>query len=134
MHSWIALGDTGEKDEEAGERIARMYPKRIKAIFLHTVSASRDRTKLILPKDRVVNGVPILYFRTYVGAALKARNIGLIDSAGVARVINQARKELGEKEPRGPGEVSTRWTELEQDIVLAKKAISRAFFMKPFMS
>lgn len=111
-----------------------MYPKRIKAVFLHTVSASRDRTKLILPKDRVVNGVPILYFRTYVGAALKARNIGLIDSAGVGRVIKQARKELSEKEPRGLGEVSTRWAELEQDIILAKRSVSRAFFLKPFMA
>lgn len=111
-----------------------MYPKRIKAIFLHTVSANRDRSALILPRDRVVNGVPILYFRTYVGAALKARNIGLMDSGGVGRVIKQAKIELSQKEPRLQGEISTRWAELDHDISLAKKSTSRAFFIKSFFA
>jgi hypothetical protein len=35
--SYIFIGDTGEKDEEAAERIAEKHPKRIKAAFLHFV-------------------------------------------------------------------------------------------------
>ena len=70
---YILIGDTGEKDEEAGERIAEKYPNRLRAVFLHCVSGSEDRSKMPkMPSDRVVNGVPVYYFRTYVGAAYKA--------------------------------------------------------------
>ena len=35
---YIIIGDTGEKDEEAGNRIASKYPEKVQAIFLHCVS------------------------------------------------------------------------------------------------
>ena len=58
-------------------RIAAMFPSRLKAIFLHVVSASTDRSLVTVPKDRVVHDViPVLYFKTYVGAATKAYKQG----------------------------------------------------------
>ena len=58
-------------------RIAAMFPSRLKAIFLHVVSASTDRSLVTVPKDRVVHeAIPVLYFKTYVGAATKAYKQG----------------------------------------------------------
>lgn len=130
--NYVLIGDTGEKDEEAGERIARMYPKRIKAVFLHVVSANKDRSKLLLPPDRVVNGVPFMYFQTYVGAAFKAKQIGLLGPAAVQRVIAQAKKELGAKVPNkyidsGATILNSKWLELERDIAQVKKSEVKSF-------
>ena len=49
---YIFVGDTGEKDEEAGERIIQRHAKNVKAVFLHVVSDKADRSKIVLPKDR----------------------------------------------------------------------------------
>lgn len=132
VNNYILIGDTGEKDEDCGERIALRHPKAIKAIFLHTVSDKHDRTMVTVPKDRVLNGVPIYYFRTYVNAAMKAYQENLISSDAVKRVINAARLELNKSELLKPNKLSipksakktviqnyliqTRRRELEMDI------------------
>ena len=75
------LGDTGEKDEEAGERIASKYPNKVRAIFLHTVYKENDmksNNNLSKFTDRKVSGVPVFYFRTYIGAAVKAYRSNII--------------------------------------------------------
>ena len=62
------LIDTGEKGEEAGERIALRYgPSKLKAIFLHTVSDRINRKEVVVPLERgKANNVPVYYFeRTY---------------------------------------------------------------------
>jgi len=127
---YILVGDTGEKDEEAGERIiAKHGSKTISAVFLHVVSKEKDRSRVVVPKDRVLNGVPIYYFRTYVGAAAKAMQNNLITQDGLERVIKAARSDLQKKEPFSPALVassssssaylprasSSKWRELEED-------------------
>ena len=102
ISDYILIGDTGEKDEDAGERIAMKYgPSRMRAIFLHVVSDIHDEMKtpsigVELPRDRICNHVPIYYFRTYVGAACKAYQAKLIGSDGVQRVISNAVSELNQ--------------------------------------
>lgn len=98
---YILIGDTGEKDEEAGERMATNYPQKVKAVFLHSVATLKAKrgqsindVAINVPTDRKVNGVSFFYFRTYVGAALKAYNHKLISREGVTRVAEQAVKEL----------------------------------------
>lgn len=128
-NSYILIGDTGERDEEAGERIARQYPRHLRAIFLHVVSATKDcdRATLLLPQDRMIKNVPIFYFRTYVGAATKAMQNGLISADALERVITQSKIDLEKKEPYREGivSVSSKWADIEADIVLAKKAKSK---------
>ena len=131
---YILVGDTGEKDEDAGERIIAKYPSLVRAVFLHVVSNNRDRTMVTLPEDRKLNGVPIYYFRTYVGAATKAMQDNLITPDGLGRVIQQSREDLCKKEPRlAPGlgenlspsalrQQSSKWDELEDDIAMAVQA------------
>lgn len=98
ISDYILIGDTGEKDEDAGERIALKYgPSRMKAIFLHVVSDNHDDIPskgVKLPKDRICNHVPIYYFRTYVGAASKAFQAKLIGAESVQRIISNAVVEL----------------------------------------
>ncbi|CAM9294026.1 unnamed protein product [Choristocarpus tenellus] len=89
---YIFVGDTGEGDSKAGECMCTQYPELMRAVFLHFVSDSLQRSKLTLPKDRVVNEVPIVYFRTYVGASVKALSLGLMNGKGMERVINEAKK------------------------------------------
>lgn len=114
---YVFIGDTGEMDEEAGERIINKYPARMKAIFMHAVTSKKDRSDFKLPEDRQLNGVSIYYFRTYVGAAVKALRAGLISNGSLNRVIDQAKRDLSRKEPQVAG---SRWRELEEDIQLAK--------------
>lgn len=101
---YIMVGDTGEKDEEAAERIASRHPDRLRAVFLHQVytfptiksssSSSASSTVPASRPDRKVNGVPFYYFRTYVGAAAKAQRVGIINNEAVQRVTEQALDDL----------------------------------------
>ena len=126
--NYVIVGDTGEKDEEAGERIAKKFgPTKIRAVFLHCVSGSPDRSLLLLPKDRSMNGVPIFYFRTYVGAASKAFQNRLISRDGLQRVIEAATNELIALENKADSSrmapaasISSRRDELERDIFEAR--------------
>lgn len=127
--NYVIVGDTGEKDEEAGERIAKKFgPTKIRAVFLHCVSDSPDRSLLHLPKDRSMNGVPIFYFRTYVGAASKAFQNQLMSADGLQRVIEAAKGDLIVLENKANSNkmvslasiISSRRNELERDILEAR--------------
>lgn len=147
---YLFVGDTGEKDEEAGERIAKKFGNsRIRAVFLHAVSDSADRALLQIPKDRSMNGVPIYYFRTYVGAANKAFRGSLLGRDALRRVIDAAEKDMAKLEAKdlmkamamgpmamGPltlltrmrstaSKVATRRADLETDIIEAKWSLRR---------
>lgn len=68
------------------------YPDRMRAVFLHVVSDSPSQEGVRIPADREVNGVPVVYFRTYVGAAVKAVELGLMDRSGLNNVIAAAKE------------------------------------------
>lgn len=138
--NYIFIGDTGERDEDAGERIIRKHGKStIKAVFLHAVTDKKDRSMLKVPEDRIYKGVPIYYFRTYVGAAGKACKQGLINPSGLLRVIDAAREDVESKEkakfkptvllkggyPFDDDVKASRRTELESDIAMALKLNGR---------
>lgn len=87
---YVFIGDTGEGDPRAGELMSLEYPERMRAVFLHVVSGDDRQDNVPLPADRKVNGVHIVHFRTYVGAAAKAVELGLMDKAGLDNVITAA--------------------------------------------
>ena len=117
IFQYIYVGDTGEKDQEAGETMLREYPEVVKAIFLHTVSNEEDQN-LIVPPPRLINGRPVIFFRTYVGAALAAMQLGLIDVDGLQRVIDAARDKLS-----GVPRSSDKWADVERDIQAANRIV-----------
>lgn len=85
--SYILLGDVGEYDEDAYKLIADQYPQSIKAIFLHVVGHPDDQGEYI---DYNYLDIPIIYFHTYSGAAMKAYKLGLISIDGVSKVLNSS--------------------------------------------
>mmetsp|Transcript_14564 Transcript_14564/g.20701 ORF Transcript_14564/g.20701 Transcript_14564/m.20701 type:complete len:348 (+) Transcript_14564:3-1046(+) len=116
---YIFIGDTGEGDTKAGVKMCESFPDELKATFLHSVSC--DDECCLLPDDYYVNGVPVFFFKTYVGAAAKAYKAGFIDKKAVKRVISTAVKELTLS---GAPVDSSKWEDLEADIEQAKRVLS----------
>lgn len=111
------VGDCGELDQEAGEALLREYPAVVQAVFLHVISSDLPSTYppggLPIPPGKLINGRPLVFFRTYVGAAAKATQLGLIEADALLRVVEEAENAL--KEQNVP-EDSSKWTDLGRDI------------------
>ena len=80
------------------------------------------------PRDRSLLDVPVIYFQTYVGAAVKAAGLGLLDRRGVEAVIARALGELEgggkEGENKGGGKATPeQLADLMRDIELAKRTV-----------
>jgi hypothetical protein len=127
---YVFIGDTGEKDEDAGERIIAKYSSKMKAMFLHFVTEDLENE---LPTDRIVNGVPVFYFKTYVGAAVKAFQNRLVSTDGLRRIAAEAHSDLlamdnsvyqfGSIKKNFRNESDTmksRWKDLENDLNSAR--------------
>uniref|UniRef100_A0A7R9WEP4 Uncharacterized protein n=1 Tax=Pseudictyota dubia TaxID=2749911 RepID=A0A7R9WEP4_9STRA len=113
---YIYVGDTGELDQEAGETMLREYPEVVKAVFLHVVS---DRSNPVVPPPKLINGRPVVFFRTYVGAAARAAQLGLMDDDGMMRVVAAAEEALA-----NVSRSSEKWEDLERDISMAYQTLS----------
>jgi hypothetical protein len=110
---YIYVGDTGELDQEAGETMLREYPEVVKAVFLHVVSDQLEPPPVI-PPPKFINGRPLVFFKTYVGAAVDAVQLGFMDATGLELVIKAATDKL-RTTPRD----SDKWLDLEKDIARA---------------
>lgn len=106
------VGDTGELDQEAGETMLREYPEVVKAVFLHVVSDQIDPP--IIPPPKFINGRPLVFFKTYVGAAVDAVQLGFMGDEGLESVIQSATEKLASV-PR----TSDKWKDIERDIARA---------------
>lgn len=105
---YVYVGDTGELDQEAGETMLREYPESVKAVFLHVVS---DAPNPFVPAPKLINGRPIIFFRTYVGAAAKAAQLQLMDEDGLQRVMAAAQDKLF-LVPKS----NEKWIDLQRDL------------------
>jgi len=115
IFQYVYVGDTGELDQEAGETMLREYPEVVRAVFLHVVS---DTPRPTVPPPILINGRPIIFFRTYVGAAAAAAQIGLIDKKGLVTIIDAAKDKLF-----SVPEENDKWIELRNDIRQAKQIL-----------
>jgi hypothetical protein len=112
---YIYVGDTGELDQEAGETMLREYPEVVKAVFLHVVS---DQPNPKVPPPKLINGRPVLFFRTYVGAAAKATQLLLMDEEGLQRVMAAAERKLF-----AVPKTSDKWIDLQKDLSEAYRTL-----------
>jgi len=115
---YVFVGDTGEMDQFAGEKMLQSFPDKMQALFLHVVSESYYLIEM--PEDKFINGIPVLFFRTYVGAATKAYKNGLISRAGLQRVVAQAAEDLYQA---SIPQKSSKWSDVQNDIKLAEKEL-----------
>ena len=111
------MGDTGELDQEAGETMLREYPEVVKAVFLHVVTDDVEGPPYI-PAPKLINGRPVIFFRTYVGAAVDAVQLGLMGLDGLQTVITAATEKLSDI-----SETSDKWKDLRKDIVRADELL-----------
>jgi hypothetical protein len=92
---YIFIGDTGDRDEDAAERmIQRHGSDTLLAVFLHVVSENPLGVSSPLPEDRVFLSVPIFYFRTYVSAGWKAYQNGYISRDALQCIIDESLQDL----------------------------------------
>ena len=115
---YVWVGDTGELDQEAGETMLREYPEVVKAVFLHVVS---ETPGLAIPPPKLINGRPVVFFRTYVGAAARAVQLGLMGEDGLLRVMAAAEDAL---EGAGVPRTSDKWSDIEREMALASRTLS----------
>ncbi len=108
---YIYVGDTGELDQEAGETMLREYPEVMKAVFLHVVSEEPFPT---IPPRKLINGRPVVFFRTYVGAAVSACKLGFISESAMMRVVAAAEQSLDTV-----SRTSDKWQDLYKDVTEA---------------
>lgn len=115
--NYIYVGDTGELDAEAGETMLREYPHLVQAVFLHVVSGDLSQ-EIVVPPPRIINGRMIIYFRTYVGAAIDAVRLGLMSLSGLYRVIDAACLTL-----ENTSRTCDKWVDLQRDIDCAHSLV-----------
>jgi hypothetical protein len=125
---YIYVGDTGELDQEAGETMLREYPEVVQAVFLHVVSSDPPSTfrssGLFIPPPKLINGRPLVFFRTYVGAAAKATQLGLMELDGLMRVVEEAEMAL---KAQGVPMGDSKWIDLERDTDEAYRTIGNMY-------
>ena len=117
--NYIYVGDTGELDQQAGEAMLREYPTLVKAVFLHCVSDSKGGN-VPIPSPKLIHGRPLVFFRTYIGAAVAATRLELMRPVGLSRVVDAACTQL-QTVPQS----SDKWTDLLQDIEDARVVLQR---------
>ena len=101
-------------DQEAGETMLREYPEVVKAVFLHVVSDIEDPPPS-LPPPKLINGRPLVFFKTYIGAAVDAVQLGFMDEKGLESVIRAATAKLADVPKK-----SSKWIDLNRDIARAQ--------------
>jgi hypothetical protein len=95
----------------------REYPEVVKAVFLHVVSSdspsSFPPSGLYIPPPKLIHGRPLVFFRTYVGAAAKATQLGFMEVDGLMRVVEEAEMTL---KSQGVPTGNSKWIDLERDV------------------
>jgi len=122
---YVFLGDNGksEKDFEAATRIVDAFPKELQAVFLHAVSG--DTQPAPLPEDSEYRGVPVMHYRTYATAAVKAFDRRLLDADAARRVVEAVEADMA-LDPINLAPGSANAVLLQEEIDEAYKALDGA--------
>ena len=87
--TWVLIGDSGQDDPEAYAAVARAYPERVHAVYIHDVPPKSpfrtDRVRRFAAELEGV-GVRMLLVHDTAAAADDAHALGLIDAESVDRV------------------------------------------------
>jgi len=117
-YAFVFVGDSGQGDVIFGEAIRERSPDTVKAVFINDVVA----TPLARRQALAEKGVHL--FDTYVGAAIKAFELGLISRAGVGRIAKAAEEKLNSLVFADEAQRKARRDELTHDLALAARTIA----------
>ncbi|MGC4193117.1 MAG: DUF2183 domain-containing protein [Thermomicrobiales bacterium] len=87
-YDFIFIGDNGQGDAEFGRRMREMAPEQVAAVFIHDVTGVEGRATTTWEEEGLI------FFDTYIGAAIEAWQHGLITREGVNRVAGAAQEAL----------------------------------------
>lgn len=110
----VFIGDSGQGDAIFGARAAATRGGDMRAVFIHDVTHLDAAAKA----DFARQGVFI--FDTYVGAATEAFKRGLIDKAGLSRVMEDAQHDFKGITFTSDAQQAARRVELERDLAAAR--------------
>lgn len=115
----IFLGDSGQGDVQVGEQLWQKFPETVDAVFIHDVTGidEDERTRRAEHK--------IWVHDTYVGAATKAHQLGLITQDCLRSVVVEAREELGRIEWDDEQQADAMMQLFARDFALAETSLSR---------
>lgn len=114
-YSFVFTGDSSQADACFGKGILAEFPGDVRGVFIHDVRSTSQKDR----EDWGRSGV--VFFDTYVGAAVAACKAGLISKEGVRRVIDAARRELQTITFDNDVQRQERETDLERDITAASE-------------
>ncbi len=86
----IFMGDSGQGDVMVGQRLWEEYPSALDAVFIHDVVDTPQERRDELASQKV------WFHDTYIGAANKALELGLISAGGHGRVVASAKEALSQ--------------------------------------
>lgn len=108
----ILVGDSGQGDIAWGKRALADSGIGVAAVFIHDVTSSRPSKQ-----DGYVADIGILYFDTYIGAALAAAQRGLITPDDLFQVARTSVAEFGAMKSRlTPDQATKRRAEFLRDL------------------
>jgi len=90
-YDFVFIGDNGQGDAAVGEKMIKEYPQRMRAVFIHKVLENEKKTYGYSDSP---DWKKMLWFTSYVEAAILAFKIKLIHFKGVQRILTSAHKEF----------------------------------------
>ncbi|MBA2690746.1 MAG: DUF2183 domain-containing protein [Burkholderiales bacterium] len=101
--SFILIGDSGEQDPEIYSEVVRMYPQRVRAIYIRSVASDPSRIQAI---DKLIDevrqtGAQLILAPDSEFAAVHAAGEGLISTADLAAVRSNKREDERAQDPQG---------------------------------
>ncbi|MGO4958312.1 phosphatase domain-containing protein [Luteococcus sp. Sow4_B9] len=84
----VFVGDSGQGDVHVGERLWELFPHQVAGVFIHDVTGIDAQRRAAHAEHR------ICVFDTYVGAAARALQLGLLSTAGLRQVIEESLEEF----------------------------------------
>lgn len=109
-YNFAFTGDSGQADPRFGEMLLTNAPDVTKGVFIHDVMQTPPQ------KRDEYRRQGILFFDTYVGAALEAQDRGLLSVEAVRRVAVAALEDLEKIPFATPAQKTARQAELRQDV------------------
>ena len=112
-YGFVFTGDSGQGDAIFAEKMMTKYPGAAKAAFIHdVVNTSQEKRGEMAQKS-------VIFFDTYVGAAVEALGKGLVAKTGLARVGRASVEEFKTMRFASDEQKAARLGELRKDINLA---------------
>jgi len=115
-YTFVFIGDNGQGDVTAAEKMIEQFGARIEAVFIHKVQKLHLTPGYAEDSLLKWDKMGIVFFKTYVGACLEACKKGLVSIRGLQAVAENAVQEFGSTAFKNEEQRYARHQELNRDI------------------